>query len=466
MSAPSTPVMEYTGRHSLPEDHADRTELVKAVHATLNGKVPCPCGKGNFGLNGLVNGVHYRFKCRGCSTTIGVPAFLDHVRDHLARNNRDSINIRYKKQVFILKFAEATDLTPELDADQPAPAAAACDLPGPDNRRLFAGSTPKKRRMEDTLSQDEAESLVENMSHEELSRFALETHAKLIDTEARFAEVQSQLKAQSLSIAQQNDRITQQDDRLAQQQERITQQDDRFAALEARVDAAATMPVPATTAEPTPAPAGQDRTAPRQSTWASVVLRNVPEARHAEVTAARSALRAKPVRRPTPARTEAERQTGTRIVHVSGIQRMRYRDIKGHLKSLGFSISKIPSISFVGYATEFVVEEDYSSLFVHQIETRVGATVLHDFDPTASHGTSTVNPKVACGKRLKAIFERETTPLIVKHLISALVEEKELTPEFDAAVAPVQSEAEAPAQGDVDAVMATADAAEGAPPAQ
>lgn len=199
-----------------------------------------------------------------------------------------------------------------------------------------------------------------------------------------------------------------------------------------RIQTIETMLTKTSTPEPTAAEATlanspkSDKPSP---SWAEIVIRDVPEERRAEVINARKALKPRRRFKPITPKTKAEAETGVRIVYVDGIQRMRLRELKGFLKSLGFSISKIFSISYIGYATaEFILEEDYAPLFMNQIRTRTDATIAEDFEVIAATGktNTTLDPKLACQRRLNRIRDRETTPLIVKNLIDRFIAEKGL----------------------------------------
>lgn len=295
----------------------------------------------------------------------------------------------------IINFAREAPDESEVLSDMTADA---LDTPEP---TLVASSNSKKRKIADvSISQEETALLLDGMSLEELRAFALDAHERLVISEKRFEELQTQMQTQNARL------------------------DSIEETLKARPA------VEPATNEQTTSQDGKTATIPKKPTWAEVTLRNVPEHRHAEVINARLALKPKPRVKPLPAKTSAEADSGVRMIYVEGIQRMRLRDLKGHLKSLGFSISKIFSISFIGFAgVEFIVDEDYAPIFCRQIDTRTDATIAEKFNILSSNTRSTVDPQQACKRRLNRIRDRETTPYVVKQLIDRFLNEKGLNTE-------------------------------------
>jgi hypothetical protein len=271
------------------------------------------------------------------------------------------------------------------------------DHPSDDNEDYSVSF--KKRKLADTsMTHEDAAEFIAELSIEELRKFALDAHSRLVEAERRYEELQSQIQSQATQLESQGNRLT---------------------ALEERLNIGGSQPSPGST---TDRPAGSN-------SWADVVLRNIPDERKAEVIHARQALKSRPQSKPVKPRIKGEQEFGVRIIYVDGIQRMRFREIKGHLKCLGFSLTKILSMSFVGHSTiEFIVDEDYAGHFVQQIRSRTDGKVLQDFDPIKPLSPSVI-PDVArksCARRLYAILTRDETPWAVRKVLESFVEERGL----------------------------------------
>lgn len=372
-------------------DKADAEALAKCLHSQLGAKLKTKCcGKvGTISKDGSANN-NYRFKCTkhkgGCGSTCGSYDFMKVVHEHCLSYKIQSLSIKLEdgpqKGSAVLVLIKKMDLHPDdlggdLDSNE-----------GEQNITAI-----KKRKLADTsMSHEDAEHFINEMSLEELRSFAINAHDRLVDAERRFEEVQTEL----------------------------TSQHDRISRLEARMNS------PIKTI-PTPKPTGG-----QPVSWADVALRNVPPERKAEVLHAREAL--KPVRPPTipPAGSSAEADYEVRMVYVEGIKRMRYSELKGYLKSLGFSLTKIKSISFIGFSTvEFIVDVEYASRFINQIKKRTHSSILENFNPAEDRSnitSNTTSAAQACTRRLENILDREGTPWVVQKVIENWLIEKGLRP--------------------------------------
>lgn len=421
MSQSDAPVaLNYRGAADLPSSQDRRADIAKAVHDSIGSKIKCSCGKGRYLKNGFAKGT-YRFKCDSCKATASCASFMEQASAHVQTLKSSSVKISMhgKPQIVIFQTtARAEEPEPSVDF---APDAETTD------------STPsgaKKRKIADlSMSSDATLELLNGMSLEELRTFALDAHERLVISEKRFQEVQNQLDNQN-----------------------------------SRINAIETM----LTSKPVIAPNSIDATTVSPScaekpnpSWVEIVCRNVPEERRTEVINARKALKPKRKLNPIPAKTKAEEHTGLRIVYADGIQRMRLRELKGFFKSLGFSISKIFSISYIGFATvEFMVDEEYAPLFINQIRTRTDALIVENFEVLATTGkaNATLDPKLACQRRLNRMRDRETTPSVVKDLIDRFMIEKHLgnectieNPEGCSSEMDIASDLTIPNHADVDA---------------
>jgi hypothetical protein len=106
-------------------------------------------------------------------------------------------------------------------------------------------------------------------------------------------------------------------------------------------------------------------------------------------------------------------------VYVAGFQRMKISEVKKHLFSLHFMLSKIGNISFVGKSTiEFLVFKDYQKSFQSRCSI-LGWEVLDKYDPSKPsdlNATSLVAEKVKSAflTRLKTNVETSNRPLVKK----------------------------------------------------
>lgn len=395
-----TRALSYRGPSDLPASQADRADLVKAIHTKFQKSIKCNCGA-HFTKNGFANET-YRFKCSGCKVTASCETFMNHAMEALKLKGLTSFKVDGEKMMYDVTMEFGDDLI-SLAGSEVERQCDLIDTTGDDHQSLS-----KKRKISDTsMSHDDAARFIAELSLEELRKFALDTHDRLIESERRFSELQG---------------------KLADQSAKLVSQDERLTVLERKMN---------NSAPQTPVDNSTERSQsqPRGGSWADVVLRNVPEERKAEVINARKALKVKPVSKPVPAKFKGETDFGVRIVYVRGIQRMRFKEVKGHLKCLGFSLSKILSISFIGFSvTEFIVDDSYAGFFISQIRSRLdNAEVLENFDP-AKPITSFSVPEQArksCVRRIQGILSREETPYAVRKVLESFVAEKELLDEME-----------------------------------
>src|SRR4051812_33047027 len=112
----------------------------------------------------------------------------------------------------------------------------------------------------------------------------------------------------------------------------------------------------------------------------------VPEDRRQEVVSAIAAIR-----RPAALRRQSPMTRATQLcrVYVGDIGRQPLGELKTHLKTIHFVLTKIRNISFVGATTaEFLVACDYRSRFYREIESFRLGRVLRDYDPARAHDPS------------------------------------------------------------------------------
>jgi len=424
-----------------------QAELVKTIALAYKKNLICnSCNLKNTIIgNGFANG-HYRLKCtakqpdgKTCGKTFKVADYVGLLHQYFKSLNPSVIPtlvVNHDGNKYKVRFLKETF--------QEVPAAGS-DIDETDLQTLSEGDSMEideeialgKRKLQDTSitidSRRPLEEQLTQMNEAELRKVVKHFHERAVAAETKYDNLQAEVARQRHKADEQEERI-----RRLEELTQINNTSINNPILPALNPIARA---------PTDAP-----------TFADIVLRNVPQDRHDEVLSARLALKAK--RReipPTSApKTLAEAEHDLRMVYVDGIQRMRFTELKGHLKMLGFSLTKIRSISFVGRITEFIVFEDYFESFLYQVKTRLEATIVSDFDTTKKTSpSSTIDPKKACARRLKLISEREGTPFEIKKLIESFITEKNLQNEFssvsinDDAAPPVGLEptTEAPAHG-------------------
>lgn len=439
-TTPSEQVIDLAPGEAPQFDKNLQASLAKTITQNYKKNIICTsCNKPDTIIgNGLSNQT-YRLKCsaKNCGTTYSVKTYVELLHSYFKTLNTPGIpilSLKHDHNPYKFKF---------LKEKQPEIPFAGSDIDErSDLQTLSEGESMDidehielgKRKLQDTsITLDSSKDITAQLSQmdaPQLRKLVKHFHDKAQAAEAKYDSLQAE-------VAQQRHKTEEQEERLRRLEE-LTQ---NFP----NVNNQASRPLISNTRPLAPAP-----------TFAEIALRNVPEDRHAEVLNARNALKARrqeniPTTHP---KTVSEQTHELRMVYVDGIQRMRFRELKGHLKSLGFSLSKIRSISFIGRTTEFIVEQDYADSFQYQVRTRLDATILPDFDTTAKASpSSTVDPKKACARRLKFISEREGTPYAIKKLIQDYIQEKNLQDDYESVG--INDDA-APAVGQVPTTEATA----------
>lgn len=394
---------------------------------------------GKIASNGMANNTA-TLKCSRCSTKKTFRALIARYRVIMDQRKQGDYTVQFKtvkNEPVVFRFVRNPDDEANLARDTTPITKSAAGAPAEDiedeieTQYLLEGDAMevdeiinnKRKRLEEAedvtfeldLDRDLDEQLSQ-MTSAQLMHVTKHALRKAQDASRRYDELKEsydELKA----------KMTTQDERMEAHNDRITQ-------LESLL----------TGGEPGPSQAPRQLERPPMTpntppSFADIVLRGVPEERHAEVLHARLALKTQRRERVLPGvpRTTAEVDALLRFIYVEGIQRMRFRELKGHMKSLGFSLTKIRSISFIGPATEFIVEESYADLFAYQLKSRLEVKILEDFDPAKPVSDNpAIDPKKACAHRLKLIWARDQTPVAIKNLIADYVVEKDLSREFDA----------------------------------
>lgn len=109
----------------------------------------------------------------------------------------------------------------------------------------------------------------------------------------------------------------------------------------------------------TPQPARTTR-----KSYAEIASQITANKDQANVEAAKSALGFFHQKR-VPSKSQTEQRLSLRRIYVNGIPRTTYKNLKTHLFSLRFMLSKIVNISYIAQnCVEFLVREEYASSFI------------------------------------------------------------------------------------------------------